>query len=556
MRFFVLLLSLSLVSGIAHAKSPIRFKDVSSKSGIADEGLNGAGVGFGDYDNDGDIDIYITNSDSNTAHLGIHNRLWENDGSGGFRDVSELRGVANLGGLGRGVSWGDFDNDGDSDLLVGNMQNSRSDTDNVPTTLYKNLLSETGEPNFENITRQAGLMRSGHEIDKKQGGLSDTSGGIAWADYNNDGWLDVLWRTTDYTVDQALFRNNGDGTFTEVTQEAGVNLIGRVLQANSQGSSGWFDFDQDGHLDLLSPNEGDANVLFHNNGDGTFTDVTRNRQSPSGIAFLNPGNANGVCLGDIDNDGDVDAYFPNADQANRLVRNDLIELGEANFTDITMASGAGDLGGARGCTMADYDNDGYLDIYVSNGGLSNTLINDINSSLSPFVQFYIAWTPANNTLLHNNGDGTFTDVTDDSGVQGNSIGTGVASGDINDDGFMDIIATSRTYYNEGKRLSDAQKNWVLLNRGNDNNWIKIKLVGTKSNRSAFNARVRVVAGELSQIREIYSSTGYNSVDDSRLNFGLAGHDRVDLIEVIWPSGEIQRLEDLEPRQILTIIEPS
>ena len=531
------------------AKSPIEFDEVSKQAGIEDQGIDGAGIAFWDYDEDGDVDVYINNSDSNNSHLGLRNRLYENDGNGHFRDVAEERGVLDRDSSGRGISWGDYDNDGDTDLLLGNMSG-------FPTQLYKNLLVETGAPNFENVTRKAGLMRSGHEEDQRLGGLSDTSGGIAWADYNNDSFLDVLWRNTNDDIEQVLFRNNGDGTFTEVTNEAGVRILDYSLEADSQGSSGWFDFDQDGHIDLLSPNEGHNNVLFHNNGDGTFTEVTRNRQSPSGIPFFNEGNANGVCLGDIDNDGDIDAYLPNADQANRLIRNNLKETGEATFTDITKVSGTGDMGGARGCTMADYDNDGFIDIYVSNGGPSNVLFNDIaDEGFSPFVQFYVAVEPRNNVLYHNNGDGTFTDVTDGSGAVGFSIGVGVASGDVNGDGFMDIIATGRSFYTDGKLMGESQQNFLFLNKGNRNNWIKVRLKGTTSNRSGFNARVKVVAGDLSQTRELYSTTGYNSQDDPTLNFGLARQTQVDFIEVIWPSGKTQRLENLKPRQVVTITEP-
>ena len=398
-------------------------------------------------------------------------------------------------------------------------------------------------------------MRKDYKLDSALGGFTSTSGGIAWADYDNDGYLDVLYRTTDGDVDQSLFRNNRDGTFTEVTADAGVRILERIDAAGSQGSSGWFDFDQDGHLDLLSPNEGSANVLFRTNGDSTFTDVTRNREPPSGAPLSNVGNANGVCLGDIDNDGDIDVYFPNADQANRLVRNDLKETGAPSFTDITMASGTGDMGGARGCTMADYDNDGYLDIYVNNGGLSNVLFNDIaGEGFPPFVQFYVAVEPGHNVLYKNNGDGTFTDVTEQANADAWGIGVGVASGDVNADGFPDIIATGRTYYTDGKLISEKQRNWLFLNKANKNNWIKIKPVGTKSNRSGLNARVRVIAGDLDQIRELYSSTGYNSVDDPALIFGLGDREQVERVEVTWPSGKVQHLEDLSVRQTVTVSE--
>ena len=536
------------------AETPIRFDDIAADAGVADVGLNGAGVAFSDYDNDGDIDIYFSNADAATLEFGIHNRLWQNDGTGKFVDVSVERGVTNRGGLGRGVSWGDFDNDGDNDLLVANMQSSAQAGDSVPTTLYRNQLAETGDPDFVDITRAAGLMRKGHAKDASRGGITDTAGGIGWVDYDGDGDLDILWRSTDYEVDQALFRNNGDGTVTDVTAEAGIGIIGRVLTANGQGSSAWFDMDLDGDVDLLTPNEGDANVLFHNLGDGTFTEITRSRKPPQGLAFLNPGNSNGACLGDIDNDGDMDVYLPNADQANRLIRNDWVEKAQVTFADITLASGAGDMGGARGCTMADYDNDGFMDIYVSNGGPSNSLFNDVVGGIPLSVQFYIAWTPGRNALLHNNGDNTFTDVTDGSGAEGMGIGTGVASGDINGDGFADIFATSRTYYNSGKLISAAQQNRLFLNRGNANRWLRIKLVGTSGNSNAYNARVRVLAGDLQQHRELFSATGYNSADDPTMLVGLAQHDEADIVEVTWPNGKVQTLQNVRAGTTLTITE--
>ncbi len=555
MRLIVpaLLVGLVLQPASVFGASSIRFKEVGEKAGIADLGTNAAGVAFTDYDNDGDVDIYVN---VGASAPGVQNRLWENDGEGNFTDVSKERGVNYEGALGRGVAWGDFDNDGDSDLVIATMPPSGMPQGHQPATLFKNLLTETGEPNFENIGRAAGLMRAGNEKDAELGGLGNTSGGIMWVDYDNDGLLDISWRSADYHIDHELFKNNGDGTFTQVTSESGISLIGKLLEINSQGNGGWFDFDQDGFVDHLSTTEGDANVLFHNQGDGTFADVTKSRQPPSGLAFLNPGNANGVCLGDIDNDGDIDAYFPLSDQANRMVRNDLKETGAANFSDITLASGTGDKGGARGCTMADFDNDGLIDIYVNNGGLSDTLINDVMTGLPVFVQFYIAWEPANNALFQNNGDGTFTDVTKRSGAEGFGIGSGVAAGDVNNDGFPDIFANNRTYYSAGKPANIEQKNKLFLNRGNDNNWIKVKLVGTRSNRSAYNARVKAVAGDLEQTREIYSGIGYNSLNEQTITFGLGKRDSVDRIEVTWPSGQVQELTDLEPGQTITITEPS
>ncbi len=524
--------------GSDQASVPIRFVEQAGERGIADIGLDGAGVGFNDYDGDGDPDIYITNNDSGTFGHEFRNRLWENDGNGYFTDVAEARGATNEGGLGRGITFGDYDLDGDDDLVVANMQSGARGGYDPPVTLYRNRLAETGVPDFEDVTADSWLIREGVYEDESNGGITATSGGVGFGDYDGDGWLDLLWRSADYDVDQALFRNDRGGEFEDVTEAAGVLLLKDMKEANSQGSPGWFDFDFDGDFDLLSPQEGGPNALYLNQGDGKFANITRSRQPPAGWAFLNPGNANGVCLGDVDNDGDIDAYLPNADQANRLIRNDYAETGAVGFTDITLASGAGDPGGARGCTMGDYDNDGWLDIYVSNGGLSNVLINDIIEDLPYFVQFYIAFESGNNALLRNNGDGTFSDVTAGSGAEGFSIGAGVASGDVNGDGFTDIVGTARTFYNRGEMLSDPQRNFLWLNQGNGNHWIKVRLEGQR-----LNARIRVVSGDLVQWREIFSSTGYNSVDEPAPVFGLGSREGVDRVDVCWADGRSQTVLD-------------
>ena len=531
---------------------PIRFRDASEPAGVADPAVNSTGPAFADYDNDGDIDIYVPGE---SIDSGIDNRLWENNGDGTFTDVGAARGVDNADSLSRGASWGDFDNDGDADLAVANMPPGRGPGPHVPTSVYKNLLSETGQPNFENVTRSAGIMRNGNAKDQEIGGVGDTGAGVAWGDYNNDGWLDLYWKCADYHIDNALFENNGDGTFTDVTESAGAGVVDKVREANSQGSPSWTDIDQDGLIDLLVTNEGDAKVLLHNQGDGTFSNVTRSRRPPSGLAFLNPGNANGACLGDIDNDGDIDFYLPTADQANRMIISKLADEGTVSFEDITATSGTADRGGARGCTMADFDNDGYLDIYVNNGGPSDVLINDVLTQMPVFVQFYIAWEPAYNKLYRNNGNLTFSDITEGSGAEGYGIGSGVGAADVNDDGFADLFYTNRSYYSGGKLVNISQQNWLLLNQGNDNHWLRLALRGSRGNRDGFGARVRLWAGDLAQLREHTSAHGYNSTNDPRLLFGLGSNAKADRIEIAWPGGQVQVLTDVDADQTVVVTEP-
>jgi hypothetical protein len=570
-------LAFVLILGSAMA-GPITFTDVTNSSGVFGQ-KQGIGPAFGDYDNDGDMDIYLSQAFHGPSSLGRNNRLWENDGSGEFTDVATEKGVDNITpegvtGLGRGVSWGDCDNDGDLDLLVGNMDSTGAEPPVPLTTLYIN----SGPPDFkftwETCTR--GLHQSGEKCtDDIRGGLQGTSGGIAWGDYNNDGCLDIFWRITDWHIDNVLLKNVKRAgkctcTFRDVTRQSGVKLLyalrhnafaseggflsrSLVIKANCQGNSNWVDYDNDGDLDLFVPNEGDMNVLFRNNGNGKFTDITTVKGS-DGKAFSNIGDAQGACWGDIDNDGDLDAYIPNAGQANRLIQNDLVENGGVpGFTDITFAeliprgenrepawpdSGAGDFGDVRGCTMGDWDNDGYLDIYVNNGGPSNVLFNDDNVMDLLTTQFYVAVTPANNVLLQNNGpngDGfiTFSDVTEGSGAEVFGEGRGVATGDYDNDGRLDLYVTN--LYTDGD--DPLEQEGVLLRNtsASDNNWIKVELVGTVSNRSAIGARVHCTSPSFTQIREVTSATGYNSQDDPRAHFGLESDTTVSSIQVTWPE---------------------
>lgn len=536
------------------AKTPIKFTEIGKKAGISDPEVNGTGPAFADYDQDGDMDIFVS---TEAIGPGIALRLWENDGKGNFIDVAKERGIDNPGTLGRGSAWGDYDNDGDLDLIIATMPPSGGPGErrnHVPTTLMKNLLKETGKPNFENVTRAAGLMRKGNEEDAKIGGVGDTGGGIGFIDFDNDGWLDIFHRNADGEIDNTLFRSNGDGTFTDVTEESGIAMHNVVKESNSQGAPSWADFDNDGDMDPLVTNEGDFQVLFLNDGKGKFTNIMNNRRPPTGLEFRLAANAQGSCLGDIDNDGDMDVFLPLADQIKRLYRNDIDKGQGLVFTDITKDSGITNRGGARSCVMADFDNDGLLDIYVNNGGPQNILINDVIDGFPPFVRFYIAWEPDYNVLYRNLGGGKFEDVTKGSGAEGFGIGSGVGAGDVNGDGFLDMFATNRTYYNNFKRVNIPQSSWLFLNKPNKNNWIKVSLTGTKSNKSAIGARVKLVSGDLSQIRERVPAHGYNSANEPLETFGLGDRKTVDYIEVRWPSGLVQRVDNPGTKQIIQITE--
>ena len=552
------------VVGSAKA-GPISFSDVTESAMGERLKKQGIGAAFSDYDNDGDMDMYLTHAFNGPVLLNRISRLWENNGSGQFSNVAAEKGVDQIvpwteigcdnpdiecqdrSGLGRGISWGDCDNDGDLDLLVANMDSSDADPPVPLTTLYIN----SGAPNFEFTweTCDRGVHRRGEQCtDNYRGGIAATSGGITWGDYNNDGCLDFYWRCADWHIDNALFQNVKRGgrctcTFTEVTWRSGVKLLyplrlrSVVVKANSQGNANWVDYDNDGDLDLFNPNEGDANVLFRNEGNGTFTEVTTT-PGLEGNGLINNGDAEGACWGDIDNDGDLDCYLPNAGQANRLIRNDLIENGNvAGFTDITMQAGeAGDFGDVRGCTMGDYDNDGDLDIYLNNGGDSNVYFNDVQDVDPMQTQFYVADSPGNNSLLRNNGDSTFTNVTEGSGGNVYGEGRGVATGDYDDDGLLDLYVTALYVESDPPGDPDEFEGVLLKNTTeNSNNWVKVELVGTASNRSGIGARVNCTTPSFTQVREVASATGYNSQDDPRAHFGLGSDSTITSLEITWPK---------------------
>ena len=532
--------------------APIRFTDESGVRGVQDLEVNSTGPAFGDYDGDGDLDIFVPVED---LAPGLADRLFENDGRGVFRDVAAERGVQNPGSLSRGAVFCDLDNDGDLDLLSATMPPGQAKQRHVPTTLYRNMLRESGSARFEDVTRAAGLMRSGNANDQQIGGIGDTGAGVGCADYDRDGDLDVFWKNADGDIENALFRNEGGWRFIDVTATAGVAVQAKLKESNAQGSPNWIDFDQDGWVDLLITNERDSKILLRNKGDGTFEDVTRARRPPNGIPFINPGYAQGACIADFDNDGDMDAFLPLADQAGRMIMNRLREKGALAFEDVTLRSGAGVIRGTRGCTATDFDNDGHVDLYLNNGGPSNILINDVISDFPPFVQFYIAWEEAENTLLRNNGDGSFADVTRGSGAEGLGIGAGVGAADLNADGFPDLFVSNRTYYAGGKRVSPRPgQNRLFMNRGNGNAWVCVQLEGRRGNRDGYGARIKVVSGELVQYHEKQSAHGYNSTNDPVIGFGLGQRKAVDRIEVTWPSGTVQVVEAPAIRSVVRIVE--
>lgn len=543
------------------SNSPVIFKDVTETAGIGfvhSAGKRssllpedvGSGAAFADYDNDGDIDLYVVNNpgplDAEITGASPGNLLYRNNGDGTFTDVTAAAGVGDRG-YGMGCVFGDYDNDGDLDLYVTNYGSN---------VLYRN----NGDGTFTDVTVEAGV------------GETRWGTGAAFGDYDNDGDLDLyVPNYIDHDLDKlaeaqkisqqygqsvprilnphsfepqdnVLYRNNGDGTFTDVTAELGVESHGgRSLQAI------FTDFDLDGDLELYVANDLSPNFLYRNNGDGTFTDVSDASWAADFRGSM------GLATGDYDGDGDLDLFMSHwIEQENALYSNMWNEEGamrgeSAKAGGIQPIRLVDDSYGASlgeeslkyvgwGTDLFDYDNDGDLDIFVANGHTFQYLDN------------YDLLIPQKDQFFRYDGDGVFTDVSAATGIAAlpYRVGRGVAFGDYDNDGDVDIFIVN----NHGPAV-------LLRNEGgNRNNWLHVKLIGTKGNRDAVGAKIRLKTGDRIQLREINAGASYLSFNSLTAEFGLAQETTVDWVEVIWPSGDTERFTGIGIKQQVVLTEGS
>ncbi len=490
------LVSILMVNDTA---ADIAFTDITVQAGI-DNTAKGDCVAFVDYNRDGYVDIYVGNSGLEDSPLGKPNLLYRNNGDGTFTDVAAEAGVADARQT-IGAAFGDFDNDGDLDLYLAN--------DFGINALYLNK----GDDTFEDITDAAGVKGA---IDIIGGEEVPNGFGVALADYDNDGYLDIY--AVNLGGGNILYRNSGDGTFVDSSAEADVKA-GTGIQGAGRAAV-FSDFNNDGKLDLYAINGYEKLSFFYLNSDSGFHDAT----NEAGIGELEHGA--GVAFGDYDNDGDMDLYVTNLDSTqsvplpNVLYRNN----GKGVFEDVTAEAGLVFEEYSLGAVFGDLDNDGHLDLYVvTNGGL--------------------------NILYRNNGDGTFTDVTASAGVGDEGWGSNAALGDIDNDGYLDIyLANTASFYDE---MGDTDV--LYRNNGGDNHWLQLQLLGTPSNCAAIGARVTVSAGNLYQVREVSGGRGHDQ-DSLIVSFGLGTYEVADTVEVMWPSGEVQKLTDLPADQRVVIEE--
>ena len=516
------------------------FEDVTEKSGInfrhsfGEQKLSsimeatGSGCAWIDYNNDGLLDLYVVSGRyvdgvtkfSKPDGVEATNHLYRNNGDGTFTDVTAQAGVGGKG-FGMGVTVGDFDNDGYEDIYVTNWNSG---------ILYHN----NGDGTFTDVTAKAG-------VENPHFGT-----GVTWVDYDRDGKLDLFVGNylkfdpnakreyfsadafpgpLDYEGDaNRLFHNNGDGTFTDVSHKAGIdNPLGRAMGLTAG------DYDNDGWPDIYIANDTMDSYLYHNNHDGTFTNVAQDVN----VAFGANGEATSAMnpiFGDYENKGWQDIFVSDM-RYHRLFHNP----GPKGFwLDTTVETGVAAVSGqyvAWGDGFFDFDNDGWKDLFIVNGGL-HWLI------------------PMEDSVLRNNGNSTFTDVSSQLGdyFKLKKVGRGACFADYDNDGYIDAYI-----------MVLGGKGILLHNNpppvGVRNHWLTIKLIGTKSNRDGFGARLEAIAGDLHQYIEATAENGYLSQGDPRPHFGLGKHTEVDKLIIHWPSGIEQEIEHIKADQFLTVKEP-
>ena len=499
------------------------------------------GVAVFDYNNDGYLDIFFANgADIKTLKKTspkYSNRLFANDGKGHFTDVTEKAGLAGDG-YDVAAAVGDYDNDGHEDLFVGGVHGNH---------LYHN----NGDGTFTDVTRKAGI----DQPDKEYGPL--WSVGAVWVDVDNDGLLDLFvvnyfsWDIQteppclvaggrDYCdpkfykkTPNQLFLNNGDGTFKDVSAESGI----RAHPGKGMGA-GIADFDLDGWMDIFVTNDKLDNSFFHNKGGGKFEEIAFEanvalREDAEWISGM------GLDFRDIDNDGYPDIVFVALDDETfPIFRN----TGKGDFADITRSSGMGAMSlpmAGYSPTVCDFDNDGWKDLFVTRGHVEVLLPERLGQVQQPNTVF--------RNLGKSGGGIRFAALTAEAGLTAQPPGRhrGSAVGDLNGDGRMDVVASA---------IGAPAEIWMNDSPGG-NHWLEFQLEGTKSNRDAIGARIKVVTRSATQYNHVSFSFGYASSSAGPVHFGLGPDRSADTVEIRWPSGAVQELKNVEGDRVVRVKEP-
>jgi hypothetical protein len=534
-------------------RGSIRFDEVAARSGLHFVTTNCptsnknqietlvAGVALLDYDRDGFLDVYLVNGAAipslQKEAPEYWNRLFHNNHDGSFTDVTEKAGIAGTG-YGMGAAVGDYDNDGWPDLFIANVTGNQ-------------LFHNNGDGTFTDVTAKAGL--GGALLDGKK--MWSVSAG--WFDYNNDGLLDLFvvnyckWEVNKDPIcalsggvrgychpkyyaplHNTLYRNNGDGTFTDVSEETGI-----AAKMGKGMSVSFADYDGDGFMDIFVANDTTPNFLFHNIGGNQFEEIGMD----AGVAYGAHGTAlsgMGSDFRDINNDGRADIWHTAIEHETFPL---YINRGGGNFYDMTASSGlaraTGNMSG-WGNGIYDFDNDGWKDLFVAR----SNVVDNIN------IPFPNRRYPEPNSIFRNLANGKFEDVSSAVGpdFQLQAAHRGVAFGDLDNDGRIDMVVSvlggpAKLFRN----VSSAHNHWILLN-----------LVGTKSNRMAIGARIHIMTEDgHSQWNHVSTAVGYASSSDSRVHFGLGANRGIKEIQIQWPSGIKQELQNVDVDRVMTIEEP-
>lgn len=544
----IFLLIILLIYPLCSATA-IQFVDVTEEAGIDFHHVNGAegafhlpetlgaGGAFFDADNDGFLDIYLVNSgywDKPPSARQAISTLYRNNRDGTFTDITTAARVENSGNYGQGAACADYNNDGNVDLYVTNFG---------ANVLYRN----NGDGTFTDVTMSAGVGDPGW------------SSSACFLDYNTDGHLDLfVVNYLVYSLDvpylpcaedgtqtychpslfegapDTLYRNNGDGTFTDVSQAAGVGGIGGMFHGKGLGVVS-ADFNNDGAPDLYVANDDTRNDFFYNNGDGTFSEISL----LAGCAYSFNGIAQagmGVAVADYNADSWLDIFVTNLSyETNALYRNN----GDGTFTDVIYEAHLGKesfLFVGFGTRFFDADNDGWQDIFIVNGHILDNIedTHDVLTYRQP------------DQLFRNKGDGTFQEVSESAGAyfQRATVSRGALFGDYDNDGDVDTLVTQ----------SNGPATLLENKTETQNNWTSIKTVGMISNRDGIGTRITVTAGEHTQIQEVNPGASYLSSHDPRCHFGLGSNTAIDRLEVRWQSGVVQIFENLPANQVHTVSE--
>ena len=515
------------------AETTLYFTDQTQQAGIHFKHINGAseqkylpetmGSGglFFDYDNDGHLDIYLVNSGDLSGQPQPYrppdhtNVLYRNKGDGTFVDATAAAGLQQNQGYGMGCLAADYDNDGDADLYLTNFGKNQ---------LYRN----NGDGTFADFTARAGV------------GDGNWSVSASFGDFDLDGHLDLyVANYLDYQLETShacflegvhiycgpheypgvrdtLYRNNGDGTFTDVTTRAGVHNTGKGLGVL------FTDYNNDGYPDIFVANDAVPDFLYRNNRDGTFTEVA----ITAGIAYNSEGRATasmGIASGDYDNNGVSDLFITNFSlEVNSLFQNN----DDGFYTMTTFEAGLADSSFSQlgfGTQFLDADNDGTVDLFVANGHVWDNV-----SNITPSLSY-----KQKSQIFKNTGDGQFKDASETAGLffKRPIVGRGVAIGDYNNNGATDILVT---------RCGEAPV--LLRNDSETHNYVKIQLVGTESNRDGIGAKVWVQTNETTQFREATCGGSYASGSEPMLHFGIGTHETIQSIKVQWQSKHTQTLD--------------